>query len=163
MAAASIDAVVLVPATVAIVGGGVVLYTRRREVEPEDVDPGDVAERLRRWRWGILVVTLPLAVRGRNWRGPGYKILGLRAADARTGGPVTLRSAIIRWGVATAFGQLSQQGARAWRRRDPAVKRSQASLVVLIPAVAIRVPALWSPVNQTLHERLAGTVVLIAD
>ena len=36
-----------------------------------------------------------LAVAGRNWRGPGYRLVGLRRVDAQTGGAVTTRSALI--------------------------------------------------------------------
>jgi hypothetical protein len=36
-----------------------------------------------------------LAIASRNWRGPGYRWVGLRRVDARTGGNVTVRSALI--------------------------------------------------------------------
>lgn len=36
-----------------------------------------------------------LAIAGRNWRGPGYRLVGLRRVDAHTGGTVTVRSALI--------------------------------------------------------------------
>jgi hypothetical protein len=36
-----------------------------------------------------------LAIAGRNWRGAGYRLVGLRRVDARTGGTVTTRSALI--------------------------------------------------------------------
>ena len=32
---------------------------------------------------------------GRNWRGPGYRVLGLRRVDARSGDPVSIRSAVV--------------------------------------------------------------------
>ena len=36
-----------------------------------------------------------LAVAGRNWRSPGFRVVGLRRVDARTGGPVSVRSVLI--------------------------------------------------------------------
>jgi hypothetical protein len=36
-----------------------------------------------------------VAVAGRNWRGPGFRVVGLRRADAQTGGFVSVRSALI--------------------------------------------------------------------
>jgi hypothetical protein len=36
-----------------------------------------------------------LAAVGRNWRGPGFRVVGLRRVDARTGGPVGVRSVLI--------------------------------------------------------------------
>ena len=36
-----------------------------------------------------------LAVAGRNWRSPGFRVVGLRRVDAQTGGPVSVRSVLI--------------------------------------------------------------------
>jgi hypothetical protein len=50
-------------------------------------------------RWGQLALeaaSLPLEIRLRNWRSPGMRALGLRRADARTGGPVSVRRALVR-------------------------------------------------------------------
>src|ERR1700722_15244101 len=41
------------------------------------------------------------AVPARNWRGPGSRVLGTRMADLRTGGPVSVRSALIRAAVSS--------------------------------------------------------------
>lgn len=41
--------------------------------------------------WGAVAV---LSVAGRNWRSPGFHVVGLRRVDARTGGPVSVRSAV---------------------------------------------------------------------
>ena len=41
--------------------------------------------------WGA---SAGLAVAGRNWRSPGYRLLGLRRVDARTGGAIGVRSAL---------------------------------------------------------------------
>lgn len=35
-----------------------------------------------------------LVVASRNWRSPGFRVLGLRRVDARTGGAITVRSAL---------------------------------------------------------------------
>jgi uncharacterized RDD family membrane protein YckC len=44
------------------------------------------------WRCGALVYAVGL----RSWRTPGMRVMGIRRVDARTGGPVTVRSALIR-------------------------------------------------------------------
>jgi hypothetical protein len=61
-----------------------------------------------------------LQLTGRNWRSPGMRALGIRRVDARTGGPVSVRSAFIALllqtssqGIDGAFGQ-------------PALKRAEA-------------------------------------
>jgi hypothetical protein len=36
-----------------------------------------------------------LAVGNRNWRSPGFRMVGLRRVDARTGGPISVRSVLI--------------------------------------------------------------------
>jgi hypothetical protein len=42
--------------------------------------------------WGA---SAGLAIAGRNWRSPGFRLIGLRRVDAHTGGVVTVRSALI--------------------------------------------------------------------
>ena len=51
----------------------------------------------------------------RNWRSPGYKLLGLRRVDLRTGGPVSVRSAIVQSAVALALYQVNRELLRPWR------------------------------------------------
>jgi len=41
--------------------------------------------------WGA---SAGFAVASRNWRSPGYRLLGLRRVDARTGGAISVRSAL---------------------------------------------------------------------
>jgi hypothetical protein len=41
--------------------------------------------------WGA---SAGLAVASRNWRSPGYRLFGLRRVDARTGGAISVRSAL---------------------------------------------------------------------
>jgi uncharacterized RDD family membrane protein YckC len=55
----------------------------------------------------------------RNTRSPGMRVMHIRPADARTGGPVTLRSAIIRQLVGFAWGRLAARVTR------PAFERFQ--------------------------------------
>ena len=61
-----------------------------------------------------------LAIANRNWRSPGFRVVGLRRVDARTGGPISVRSVLI--GV--LFDQARQAAtrplfrSRAHRERD---------------------------------------------
>ena len=45
------------------------------------------------WRCGALAYAVGL----RDWRTPGMRVMGIRRVDARTGGPVTVRSALTRY------------------------------------------------------------------
>jgi uncharacterized RDD family membrane protein YckC len=56
----------------------------------------------RRVRGGLQMLSLVLAIVGRNGRGPGARLVGIRRVDERTGGPVTVRSAFVRYGIVTA-------------------------------------------------------------
>ena len=68
-----------------------------------------------------------LAIAGRNWRSPGFRLIGLRRVDAHTGGVVTVRSALI--GV--LFDQAWQA---AWRPLFRSrVERHQSRLRALAP------------------------------
>jgi 60Kd inner membrane protein len=61
----------------------------------------------------IAAVGHAAAVPGRNWRGPGSRLLGTRMVDARTGGPVSVRSAF----VLTAVSSIEREAARPLTRR----------------------------------------------
>ncbi len=52
-----------------------------------------------RFRLAVELLSLAAGVLGRNRRGPGARILGLRRVDARTGGPVPIRAVLIRAAV----------------------------------------------------------------
>lgn len=101
-----------------------------REEDDEGGDgqdqPSDVHSTTREFRqslelraalWGA---SAGLAVANRNWRGPGFRVVGLRRVDARTGGIVSVRSALIGvsfdqvWQVATR----PLFGSRARHQRD---------------------------------------------
>jgi uncharacterized RDD family membrane protein YckC len=55
------------------------------------------------WQRAEPVRSFATAVNRRNWRSPGMYLMHIRRADVRTGGPVTVRSALIRhlagWGA----------------------------------------------------------------
>ena len=132
----------------------------------------------------------------RNWRTPGYRALGLRRADILTGGPVSVRGAVIQQAVVIASTQLRRQLLRPWRRRSQKrmeamrakVKQAQREhpgdheaqrLATqgefgpseaagscgppLAAALFMQSAVLWSPLNQTIAERLAGTIVVIIE
>ena len=76
-----------------------------------------------------------LAIAGRNWRSPGFRLIGLRRVDADTGGVVTIRSALI--GV--LFDQAWQA---AWRPLFRSrVKRHQTRLRALAPQLSLGRPS----------------------
>jgi hypothetical protein len=62
----------------------------------------------------------------RNWRGPGAWLFGIRRADARTGGPVTLRSAVVQRFVgqlsSVLTGEVSRRAMRENTRRMEELK-----------------------------------------
>ena len=60
----------------------------------------------RRWQLALQAALLPIEIRLRNWRGPGMRVMRIRRADARTGGPVTVRSSVVRTAVVTAWREL---------------------------------------------------------
>jgi hypothetical protein len=72
---------------------------------------------LRAALWGA---SAGLAVASRNWRSPGFRVVGLRRLDAQTGGIVSVRSAL----VGVLFDEARQAatsplfGSRAQRQRD---------------------------------------------
>jgi hypothetical protein len=125
IAAAAIDGGLIVGAVGAVTGGAIAVAVWRAK------QPATASEHLDRLSehmsalgkspWSHLLkatsglVTLAMP----NTRGPGMRVMHIRRADARTGGPVTLRSAIIRQLVGLALGRL---GVRVWR---PAFERYQ--------------------------------------
>jgi len=86
-------------------------------------DPGGSRRRAlesTRGRLALYAVGLTTAVWCRSWRGPGYRLLGLRRVDALTGGPVGVRAAAVRY--------LALQSRRALLTRifAPITRRGQA-------------------------------------
>ena len=163
----------------------------------DERDPASFGPAMQSWRWrlALLGVSVPIEIQLRNSRSPGARALGLRRADARTGGPVSVQSVLIRMTFETASRQLRRRVNRPFERRlaerreiieaeiaevrraypadDEA--RGRASLdvykrhgfglsVPFVRALAgllpLYLPAVWSRCNQTLPERIAGTVVV---
>jgi hypothetical protein len=116
--AALVDAAVVLGPMAALVGlgiAGVVVYGRVRGDRGQDPQEGDEQaqpggdgadepvdlQRLTRgaaqpsWLHAALAgAGVGLAVAGRNWRDPGFRVLRLRRVDAHTGGTVRVRSAL---------------------------------------------------------------------
>jgi hypothetical protein len=134
LTAGLIDAAALIGGIGAAVGLGIgvaIMYPRvRGKKDHEDRDenggPSDTRATKRRFHQSS---QLHAALRGassglviafRNSRGPGFRAVGLRRVDARTGGPVSVRSALI----GQAFDQACQAAtkppfdSRAQRRQD---------------------------------------------
>ena len=77
----------------------------------------------------LAVVGQAAAVPGRNWRAPGSWLQGTRLADARTGGPVTVRSAFIL----NAVSLIEREATRPLIRR--AASRREAQSAALKPRI----------------------------
>lgn len=193
--ASLIDAVILGIPVLALIVAGVWLYARHTGRQ----DPGHTGPTLpslrRRWQLSIWAVGAVLQVQGRNWRSPGYRVVGLRRVEARTGGPVSLRSGLINVLVATAWSRSTRvllrrvetrqkqrlaavdaeiKAAQDAHRDDPEAARRAITEIYkrhrlnplrsCLPAIAstlvLQLPAFWSPRNQTVPERLTGTVVI---
>ena len=108
--AAVVDAALIIGGMAAAVGlgiGGVVAYARLRgdENDEEEGSKEDGPSAIRRvtgefrqspeLRAALWGASAGLAVAGRNWRSPGFRVVGLRRVDAQTGGIVSVRSALI--------------------------------------------------------------------
>lgn len=126
--ARAIDAVVfLVPALLAGAGVGGLYVAYRRWRGDGDDDPlawdehgFPVFRRLGQtpaWRVGSRVAWVPIEVRMRNRRSPGDRAMGLRRVDARTGGPVSVRSVLVIEAVRTAWSELNRLVQRPSQRR----------------------------------------------
>jgi hypothetical protein len=140
--AALVDAAVVMGGMAALVGlgiAGAVAYARvRRDKDEHDGDeedeqdgeeqdePSDIHCTTREFRqspelraalWGA---SAGLAVASRNWRGPGFWVVGLRRLDAQTGGIVSVRSALfgVLFDDARQAATKPLFGSRAQRQRD---------------------------------------------
>ena len=194
LAAGAIDAAVIFLPVLAVSAGAAALHARRRRRAGEDPEPCPAFTVPGRWQTVFGVGGEVVQLAALNQRGPGYRALGLRRADVRTGGPVSLRGALIYGAVMVAFRRLTQLGSRPFKRRieaaradfkavqrahpdDPKARHealrevysrhrvnpATACAPALVGAVVTQAPALWSPLNQTLAERLAGIVVVVED
>ncbi len=77
----------------------------------------------------ISVPALALELDGRNRRGVGARVMGIRRVDVRTGGPITLRAALIRHVVSDGHGL-----ATSWILR-PMTRRMKSGMEELRPAL----------------------------
>jgi hypothetical protein len=140
--AAVVDAVFIIGGMGALIGlgiGGVVAYARVRGGKDERASHGDrerdghehderseIRRTIREFgqspdlRAALSGASAGLAVAGRNWRGPGFRVIGLRRVDAHTGGIVTVRSALISVLVDQARQAATRRlfASRAQRHRD---------------------------------------------
>jgi hypothetical protein len=81
-------------AALATVGGRLVAK-RLMGLHPADLDATTISTWVAEHRVHLEAVSMIAGVATRNHRGLGYRLVGLRRADARTGGPVSIRSALI--------------------------------------------------------------------
>lgn len=127
----AMDLVVALGVVAAVVAAGVASsrVRRRWRGEPPEhrSDPREVprierirqvAQSMARWRWALHVPYCLIVVRIRNLRTPGMRLMRTRRADARTGGPVTVRSAIVSYAVSTAWSELGRRLYRGADARD---------------------------------------------
>ncbi|HET9078690.1 MAG TPA: RDD family protein [Acidimicrobiales bacterium] len=84
-----------------------------------------------------LYFTLMLSRQGRT---VGNMAVGTRVIDARTGGPLSTGKALGRWAAQLLFGLLS--------------------VALFIPTLLDYLWPLWDRRNQTLHDKIAGTLVV---
>jgi hypothetical protein len=167
-----IDLVLLGSGAALAIGAFVGIAVWRGRGEDPDLDEEGGASTVRAplftpaARIGIQGVGAGIAVLCRNARSPGARIMHLRRADVRTGGPVTVRSAFIGAVVdqvmrsATRVFQpsLEPAGKEAFWGEHRGLKRGG---LALLPSMAVSLgPALIAPRHQTLAERLSGVVVI---
>jgi hypothetical protein len=145
----------------------------------------------RRHRLVLAIVFVPLQIRSRNWRSPGWRLMGLRQVDARgragvspqradpargahgaervdiavAGAMEAARRERVKDTVASAEAYQShhrQAMARAIRNslETNQVPTWRGCAMPLLLSAARDLPASWSPLKQTVPERLAGTVVV---
>jgi hypothetical protein len=129
--AAGIDAACVMSASGGMIGAGL-LWVRVREGQAWKGMDG-MEERVTRfqeslgWRRVEPVMALGSAVSRRNWQSLGMYLTHIRRQDVRTGGPVTVRSALIRhlagWGVSRVFSrQVLQRRFKRERARMEALQ-----------------------------------------
>lgn len=127
-----------------------------------------------RHRNELFVWSLLGGIKTRDSRSPGQRIMRLRRVDARTGGPMTVGSAVIRFcaarlwlaGAARVTAPIRRREQERWQALGPAsVKdrrvRPTSCWLWIVAMAAPLVPALVKPRYQSLFDRLAGTVVIV--
>ncbi len=94
---------------------------------------------------GAYLVTMLVSPRGQTF---GNRIVATRVCDLATGGIITRRQALWRWGFVAAYSVITLLN-------NPIAS----SIVMMIAVVDVLFP-LANPLKQTLHDRVAGTLVV---
>jgi len=139
--ASLIDLIVSVFAGLALIAGGVAwAFLRERAQSADKTVDADAIRRAGPWRLSVRqqailwIASMALGVLGRNWRSPGFRLLRLRRVDVRTGGPVTIRSALIVQTCDRAWGAMSLRLTRGplRRQRERSRERREALTEILL-------------------------------
>ena len=80
----------------------------------------------------------------------GNRVAATRVRDAATGNRITKQQSMIRWVAMTIYGLILVFGSNA------------ALLVYLVIYLADNLYPLFNPRKQTIHDRIAGTIVVLA-
>jgi uncharacterized RDD family membrane protein YckC len=125
-----------------VFGGGAAAVAWWRE----STDSSQVNRLITAMTWPMRLASIAI----RNWRSPGRRVAGIRCVDARTGGPVTLRSAVVAELVGSGWtriaGPLVMQvnatggpAREAARRRIEEVRRTHAGDIARIHEETMRI------------------------
>lgn len=96
---------------------------------------------------GVYMVKLLAGTRGQTI---GNRVAATRVRDAQSGGAITSTQALKRWGIVAAYSALSLLG------------RSHGGLSFSLVFLIDCLWPLWDKRNQTLHDKFAGTIVVLA-
>lgn len=116
LGAAMIDVAIFLPLIGLAVFGWFKLRRPSRHDPPRPPRPPD--ESSRRVRLTMGAVGTAGAIGFRNGRSPGARLLGIRTVDARTGGPVSVRSVVIHQLVTHLSSSLSRELVRPLQKRE---------------------------------------------
>ncbi len=131
--AALIDGTCVVGGVAGAVGGAFVWARCREgstsEALPDAMNRWNAFAQTPRWHRTGPVLAAASAIVMRNSRSPGMRLMGIHREDARSGGPVTVRSALIRQLASQAHGRLVR------RVIAPRLERHQAKVQAIQPDV----------------------------
>lgn len=97
---------------------------------------------------GLYQVMLLASTRGQTL---GNRIVATRVRDRVTGGPISTRQALWRWGFVAVYSVIAL------------VNNPASTAVVTVVALIDVLFPLANPAKQTIHDRLAGTIVVTAS
>lgn len=97
---------------------------------------------------GLYQVKLLSSVRGQTL---GNRMVSTRVCDLASGGTITVRQAVWRWGFVAAYSAIALLNSPI-----------ASSIVMMIAVVDVLFP-LANPLKQTLHDRVAGTIVVMQE